>query len=98
MRYLGALENISSAGPSDVLALLRDVHNRQYESASVCIHTENIRLVLEREEDPQQELIERGRQLSLHVYASVRMNDNHFNGRPPSLSSEKEAMALCLPK
>ena len=67
--------------PSDVLELLGDVHGRHYENASVYIHTENIRQMLERGEDPQQELIERGGQLGLHIYASVRMNDNHFNGR-----------------
>ena len=68
--------------PSDVLELLGDVHDGHYENASVSVmHTENIRQMLEWGEDPQQELIERGGQLGLHIYASVRMNDNHFNGR-----------------
>ena len=66
--------------PSEVLEMLGDVHNRSYESAAAYTHTENIRQMLERGEDPQERLIERGRQLGLHVYASVRMNDNHFNG------------------
>ena len=36
--------------------------------------------MIERGEDPQASAIERGRELGMHVYASVRMNDNHFNG------------------
>jgi hypothetical protein len=66
--------------PSEVLEMLGAVHNRHYESAAAYTHTENIRQMLERGDDPQERLIERGRQLGLHVYASVRMNDNHFNG------------------
>lgn len=65
---------------SDVLELLGDVHGRKYESAQSYIFTENIRQMLEWGEDPQEALIERGHELGLHVYASVRMNDNHFNG------------------
>ena len=65
---------------SEVLELLGDVHDRQYESAARYTFTENIRGMLERGEDPQKALIERGHELGLYVYASVRMNDNHFNG------------------
>ena len=65
---------------SEVLEMLGDVHDRHYESAAAYTHTENIRQMLERGEDPQEQLIKRGRELGLHVYASVRMNDNHFNG------------------
>ncbi|MCZ6678023.1 MAG: family 10 glycosylhydrolase [Candidatus Poribacteria bacterium] len=65
---------------SEVLEPLGDVHGRRYESAQSYIHTENIRQMLERGEDPQEALITRGHQLGLHVYASIRMNDNHFNG------------------
>jgi hypothetical protein len=39
--------------------------------------------MLERGEDPQEATINRGRELGMHVYASVRMNDNHFNGAQP---------------
>ena len=66
--------------PSEVLDQLGDIHGRRYEGAGPLTHTENIRAMVERGEDPQAALIERGRQLGLHVYASVRMNDNHFNG------------------
>ena len=66
--------------PSDALELLGDTHQRRYENAASYTHTENIRLMLERGEDPQQAVIDRGHELNLHVYASLRMNDNHFNG------------------
>ena len=70
----------SARWPSNVLEMLGDVHGRRYESAQNYTFTENIRRMLERGEDPQEALIERGRELGLHVYASVRMNDNHFKG------------------
>ncbi|MDP6777986.1 MAG: hypothetical protein QGI83_14610, partial [Candidatus Latescibacteria bacterium] len=66
--------------PSPAMESLGDVHGRRYENASAYTHTENIRQMLERDEDPQAALIERGHDLGLHVFASVRMNDNHFNG------------------
>ncbi|HCR19831.1 MAG TPA: hypothetical protein DIU35_20330 [Candidatus Latescibacteria bacterium] len=66
--------------PSEVLEQLVDVNERTYESAYTYIHTENIRQMVERGEDPQKALIHYGRELGLRVYASVRMNDNHFNG------------------
>ncbi len=66
--------------PSKVLELIGDLHERRYENASTYTFTENVRQMLERGEDPQEALIERGHQLGLHVYASMRMNDNHFNG------------------
>ena len=66
--------------PSDALELVGDLHQRRYENAASYTHTENIRRMLDRGEDPQQAVIDRGHQLGLHVYASLRMNDNHFNG------------------
>ena len=65
---------------SDVLEQLGDVHSRRYENAQAYTHTENIRQMVERGEDPQQAIIDHGHQLGMHVYASVRMNDNHFSG------------------
>ena len=70
----------SARWPSHVLETLGDVHERCYENAQSYIFTENIRRMLERGEDPQKALIEKGHQLGFHVYASIRMNDNHFNG------------------
>ena len=46
--------------PSDALELLGDTHQRRYENAASYTHTENIRLMLERGEDPQQAVIDRG--------------------------------------
>ena len=66
--------------PSEVLEQLAEANQRTYENAYSYIHTENIRQMVERGEDPQEALVERGHELGLHVYASVRMNDNHFHG------------------
>jgi hypothetical protein len=65
---------------SDVMEMVGDLYDRKYENASVYVHTENVRAMLERGEDPQEGAIKRGRELGMHVYASVRMNDNHFDG------------------
>jgi hypothetical protein len=65
---------------SDDLETVGDLYDRKYENALVHVNTENIRAMLERGEDPLEAAIRRGRELGLHVYASVRMNDNHFRG------------------
>ena len=65
---------------STALEQLGDVHGRRYESAAAYHHTENIRRMVERGEDPHAALIERGHELELAVYASLRVNDNHFDG------------------
>ena len=65
---------------SDVLERLGDVHGRHYENAYSYVFAENVRRMLERGEDPQAALIARGHELGLQVYASIRMNDNHFDG------------------
>ena len=66
--------------PTDSLELVGEIHGRRYENARSYTNTENLRRMLERGENPQQELINQGRKLGISVYASVRMNDNHFNG------------------
>jgi hypothetical protein len=65
---------------SDVVELEGEVLGRKYDSASSYRLAENVRTALERGEDPNQALIQRARELGLHVYASIRMNDNHFDG------------------
>ena len=65
---------------SEIVELVGEAHGRRYESALRYTSAENVRLMLERDEDPPRALIQRGRELGLHVYASVRMNDNHFDG------------------
>ena len=70
--------------PTTSLEQLGDSHGRRYESAAAYHHTENIRRMVERGEDPHPALIERGHELGLVVYASLRINDNHFNGAQPA--------------
>ena len=65
---------------SSALEMIGDSGRRTYENAHAYIFSENVLQMLERGEDPQAEAIRRGRELGLHVYASIRMNDNHFNG------------------
>ena len=69
-----------SRWPSDVVEFIGQARERPYPSAGAYNATENILRMYDRGEDPQQALIDRGRELGLHVYASVRMNDNHFGG------------------
>jgi hypothetical protein len=60
--------------------MVGEIHGRRYEDVHSYTFNENILAMLERGEDAQEEVIRRGRELGLHVYASVRMNDNHFGG------------------
>ncbi len=69
---------------SDVMETVGDVHGRVYEHAKAFAFNESILAMIERGEDPQQEIIMRGHELGMAVYASVRMNDNHFGGAQPS--------------
>ena len=88
---------------SDVLETVGDVHGRNYESVHSHNFNENVLAMLERGEDPQQEVLNRGRELGMHVYASVRMNDNHFGGAqvadlPDMHSSELTRMRIEHPE
>ena len=65
---------------SENLEQIGEVHGRRYENAAAYIHSENILRMLERGEDPHSAIIKRGHELGIAVYASLRMNDNHFNG------------------
>ena len=69
-----------SRWPSEVMEFVGEVQGRHYDSAGAYTGTENIRQMYDRGEDPQRSLIERGHALGIDVYASVRMNDNHFGG------------------
>ena len=68
---------------SDELEVLGDVYGRTYGDAYSYTAVENIRQMLERGEDPQAALIQRGRELGLQVYGSVRLTDNHLDGAQP---------------
>ena len=69
---------------SRALEQVGEIHGRHYENAASYRLNENIRRMLQRGEDPQAAVIERGRELGIAVYASLRMNDNHFDGAQPA--------------
>jgi peptidoglycan/xylan/chitin deacetylase (PgdA/CDA1 family) len=63
-----------------------DVAEREpktYGGARHFTGAENLLAMYERGEDPHEAMITRGHELGMHVYASVRMNDNHFSGLQP---------------
>jgi hypothetical protein len=69
--------------PSKALEIVGDEQNRNYDSVRAMRHIEGLRARWERGENPYQALVKRGHELGLAVFASVRMNDNHFNGLQP---------------
>ena len=58
--------------------------DRKYEDAAAWTHAENIRRMLDRGENPLRAIVDRGHELGIAVYASLRMNDNHFDGAQPA--------------
>jgi len=74
--------------PSEYLDVTGDSTDRRYASARTLHHVENIRGFFERGEDPYGALVARGLEQGIAVYASVRMNDNHFwDLRPTDLAT-----------
>jgi hypothetical protein len=64
-----------------------DKHQRErtrlYDSVRAMRHDENVWSLFDKGENPYQAMVERGHELGMHVYVSMRMNDNHFyNTRP----------------
>ena len=53
---------------------------RVYDTVRSMRHNEGIRELLRKGENPYEALVKRGHELGMHVYASIRMNDNHFSG------------------
>ena len=51
--------------PGEGLETVGALHNRTYENASTWMHSENILQMLERGDDPQADIIERGHELGL---------------------------------
>ena len=49
-----------------------------YDSVRHMRHTEGLWAAFDRGENPYQAMVDRGHDLGLHVYPSIRMNDNHF--------------------
>ena len=70
--------------PSNTMEMVGDSVNRVYDSVRAMRHAENIRGMFERGENPYTAMIERGRGINVDVYASIRMNDNHFNAILPA--------------
>ena len=68
---------------------------KMYQSASEYTGYENRLAMYERGEDPHEAMIERGHQLGIDVYASIRMNDNHFSGmQPDEMTDSKHTSPL----
>ena len=66
--------------PSEVHERLGDGDNRVYSSIRALRHSENVWGMFERGENPFQAMVDRGHELGMDVYVSMRMNDNHFYG------------------
>ena len=69
--------------PSEVHERLGDGEGRGYSSMRAKRHSENVRSMFERGENPFQAMVDRGHELGMGVYVSMRMNDNHFYGTRP---------------
>ncbi len=69
--------------PSEVHERLGDGEGRVYKSMRAMRHSEGVRSMFERGENPFQAMVDRGRELGMDVYVSIRMNDNHFYGTRP---------------
>ncbi len=69
--------------PSETHERLGDGEGRVYSSIRAMRHSENVRSMFERGENPFQSMVERGHELGMDVYVSMRMNDNHFYGTRP---------------
>ena len=64
--------------PSDRLPMIGEAEGRRYLSLSDMRRAESLRAMFDADVDLYGQLVRRGHQMGLGVYASVRMNDNHF--------------------
>ena len=64
--------------PSDRLPMIGEAEGRRYLSVSDMRRAESLRAMFDADVDLYGQLVRRGHQMGLGVYASVRMNDNHF--------------------
>ena len=64
--------------PSDRLESDIGSDGRSYESVKEFRRAESLRAMFEWGEDVYDAIVRRGRELGMDVYASIRMNDNHF--------------------
>ncbi len=70
--------------PTEALEYIGESEDRKYGLLSSLQHAEGLREMFERGENPYQAMVDRGHELGVHVYASVRMNDNHLYGILPA--------------
>lgn len=84
--------------PSEVLPLVAEKGGREYDSVSSMTLGENIRSRIDAGEDYQRAMIDRGHELGIDVFASFRMNDNHFSGAttPAEASTQDDTTAMRL--
>ena len=64
--------------PSDRLPMIGEAEGRRYFSVRDMRRAESLRAMFDGNVDLYGQLVRRGHQMGLGVYASVRMNDNHF--------------------
>ena len=81
--------------PSERLPMIGEAEGRRYFSVSDMRRAESLRAMFDDGVDLYGRLVRRGRELGLGVYASIRMNDNHFWSdkarRAPPLKPEEMA-------
>ncbi len=70
--------------PSQDLPMAGDAVGRVYETVWNMRKAESIRAMFERGEDPYGDMVRYGHQIGVDVWASVRMNDNHFWSLDPT--------------
>ena len=63
---------------SQSLEMVGDSVDRVYDNVRSMREAENIRTMLDRGDDPYGAVVKRGRELGIDVFASIRINDNHF--------------------
>ena len=81
--------------PSETLPVIGEAENCFYGSVKNMRRAEGVRAMFERGEELYAAMVERGHQMGIHVYCSIRMNDNHFWSeaarREPPLNPEEMA-------
>ena len=64
--------------PSETMEMVGDSVNRIYDSVRSMRHAEGIRAMFERGENPYAAMVAQGHAMGIDVFASIRMNDQHF--------------------
>lgn len=81
---------------SEELEAIGERTGRIYESVQSWTFSENVRRMLERGESPLRCIIERGHELGISVFASLRMNDNHFQGAQVHATFSHAGTSVCM--